>query len=105
MNKNMSFRSSKDSKANSKVSSGNSFKVTASRTIEHPDHVTSYFRAEWLTLLIITISGLIYNIGLLAGPWFEGQLAQMLYENLRRNYDIPEAPAEETASSEGPAPV
>ncbi len=83
MNKNMSFRSSKDSKANSKVSSGNSFKVTASRTIEQPDHVTSYFRAEWLTLLIITISGLIYNIGLLAGPWFEGQLAQMLYDIFR----------------------
>ncbi len=30
-------------------------------------------------LATITISGLIYNIGLMAGPWFEGQLVQCLY--------------------------
>ena len=31
--------------------------------------------------------------------------AQMLYENLRRNYDIHEVPAEDAASSDGPASV
>ncbi|RKM59855.1 hypothetical protein D6855_08705 [Butyrivibrio sp. CB08] len=31
--------------------------------------------------------------------------AQMLYENLRRTYNIPEAPVEEAAASEGPAQV
>ena len=29
-----------------------------------------YFKSQWNILLIITISGLIYNLGLLAGPWF-----------------------------------
>ncbi len=31
--------------------------------------------------------------------------AQMLYENLKRNYDIPEAPSEEAAASEGVSEV
>lgn len=29
---------------------------------------------------IVTVSGLIYNVGMLAGPWFDGQLAQCLYD-------------------------
>ena len=47
-----------------------------------PDHIGSYFLAEWLTLTLVTISGLIYNLGLLAGPWFEGRLAQCLADIL-----------------------
>ena len=39
-----------------------------------PNRVLSYFKAEWRALLIVTVSGLIYNIGLLTGPWFEGML-------------------------------
>ena len=39
-----------------------------------PDRVFSYFQKEWKVLLAVTISGLIYNIGLLAGPWFEGKM-------------------------------
>ena len=31
------------------------------------------FRTEWKVLLAVTFSGLIYNLGLLAGPWFEGK--------------------------------
>ncbi|WP_373119194.1 hypothetical protein [Ruminococcus sp. Marseille-P328] len=38
-----------------------------------PDRVFSYFLKEWKVLLAVAISGLIYNIGLLAGPWFEGK--------------------------------
>ena len=31
-----------------------------------PDRVLSYFKAEWLPLAFVTLSGLVYNIGLLA---------------------------------------
>ena len=47
-----------------------------------PNRVLSYFKAEWRALLIVTISGLIYNIGLLAGPWFEGTMTGYLVEIL-----------------------
>ena len=47
-----------------------------------PDHIGAYFRIEWLPLALVTVSGLIYNIGLLATPWFEGQLAQCLADIL-----------------------
>ena len=47
-----------------------------------PDKVMSYFAAEWLSLAFVTVSGLIYNIGLLASPWFEGQLANCLADIL-----------------------
>lgn len=33
-----------------------------------PDRVAWYFKAEWWPLLLVTISGLIYNLGLLGGP-------------------------------------
>ncbi len=46
------------------------------------DSILSYFRAEWSVLLAVTISGLIYNFGLLANPWFEGKLAGCLVEIL-----------------------
>lgn len=42
--------------------------------------VLYYFKLEWKTLSIVTITGLIYNIGLLAGPYFEGLLAQSIYD-------------------------
>ena len=32
------------------------------------DRVLAYFRLEWKVLVLITLSGLIYNLGLLAGP-------------------------------------
>lgn len=47
-----------------------------------PDKVSSYFRVEWLALIFVTISGIIYNVGLLATPWFEGRLAQCLADIL-----------------------
>lgn len=46
----------------------------------HPDRLSSYFRAEWGVLLAVTITGIVYNIGLVAGPWFEGKLAQCLLD-------------------------
>ena len=47
-----------------------------------PDSIAAYFRLEWLPLTLITLSGLAYNVGLLAGPWFEGRLAQCLADIL-----------------------
>ena len=47
-----------------------------------PNRVLSYFKAEWRALLIVTVSGLIYNIGLLTGPWFEGTMTGSLVEIL-----------------------
>ena len=40
---------------------------------------------EWLSLALVTASGLIYNVGLLATPWFEGRLAQCLADILGGN--------------------
>ena len=40
---------------------------------------------EWLSLALVTASGLIYNVGLLATPWFEGWLAQCLADILGGN--------------------
>ena len=34
---------------------------------------------------MVTVSGLIYNLGLVVGPWFEGQLAQCLLGILNGN--------------------
>lgn len=53
-------------------------KKNISKKIEHPDRITEYFKEEWAVLLAVTISGIIYNIGLLAGPWFEGKMTGCL---------------------------
>ena len=40
------------------------------KTMKHkafrPDRVQDYFLAEWKVLLIVTVTGLVYNVGLLA---------------------------------------
>lgn len=40
--------------------------------------ISSYFLEEWRVLLAVTVFGLIYNLGLLAGPWFEGKMTGCL---------------------------
>ena len=50
-----------------------------------PDKIGSYFRLEWLSLTFVTLSGLFYNVGQLATPWFEGKLAQCLADILGGN--------------------
>lgn len=50
------------------------------KLLSHPDRISTYFKAEVPVLVIVTISGLIYNVGMLAGPYYEGQLAQCLYD-------------------------
>ena len=46
------------------------------RCPEHPDRLTSYFRQENDPLIIVTVTGIFYNVGLAAGPIMEGQLAK-----------------------------
>ena len=45
-----------------------------------PDRISTYFLDQRGPLIAITITGLIYNIGLTAGPYFEGKLAQCLVD-------------------------
>ena len=49
-----------------------------------PAKVSSYFIAQWPALAVVTVSGIIYNVGMAAGPWFEGQLAQCLVNILQQ---------------------
>ena len=43
-----------------------------------PDRIGSYFRQQWAMLLAVMVLGVIYNVGMLAGPWFEGRMAACL---------------------------
>lgn len=52
------------------------------------DHVISYFKMEWKVLLAVTVSGLIYNLGLLAGPWFEGKWRAVWWISLAAGQDF-----------------
>ncbi len=42
------------------------------------DTLRAYIMPEKLTLGVVAVSGIIYNAGMTAGPWFEGKLAQYL---------------------------
>lgn len=47
-----------------------------------PQRITWYFAQEKRTLAVVTVSGLLYNAGLLAGPLFEGRLVGTLLDVL-----------------------
>ncbi len=53
------------------------------RLLSHPDRISTYFKTQVPVLSVVTVSGLIYNIGMAAGPFFEGKLAQCLYDILK----------------------
>lgn len=55
-------------------------KTTGIKKIVHPDKVMSYFKPEKKILLLIAIGGTGFNAGMIAGPYFEGRLAQCLYD-------------------------
>lgn len=44
-----------------------------------------YFKKEWKSLTIVTITGLIYNFGLILGPYFEGKLTQSIYDYFQQS--------------------
>lgn len=69
---------------NNGVNPSDNKNVTAHKTFK-ADRILSYFKEEWKVLLIITVSGFIYNLGLLFGPWFEGKMAGCLIDILTKN--------------------
>ena len=69
---------------NNGVNPSDNKNVTAHKTFK-ADRILSYFEEEWKVLLIITVSGVIYNLGLLLGPWFEGKMAGCLIDILAKN--------------------
>lgn len=69
---------------NNGVNLSDNKKVTANKKFA-ADRILSYFKEEWKVLLIITVSGFIYNLGLLFGPWFEGKMAGCLIDILAKN--------------------
>lgn len=44
--------------------------------------VGMFFAAEKRNLALVTVTGIVYNVGMAAGPWFEGQMVQGLYDLL-----------------------
>lgn len=50
------------------------------KNITEPNRILSYFRLELWPLTLVTVSGILYNIGMIAGPYFEGRLAQYLLD-------------------------
>lgn len=69
---------------NNGVNPSDNKKETANKKFA-ADRILSYFKEEWKVLLIITVSGLIYNFGLLLGPWFEGKMTGCLIDILSQN--------------------
>lgn len=69
---------------NNGVNPSDNKKVTANKKFA-ADRILSYFKEEWKVLIIITVSGFIYNLGLLFGPWFEGKMAGCLIDILAKN--------------------
>lgn len=47
--------------------------------VENTDRLMSYFKIQKKNLLIVTVTGIIYNVGMVAGPLFEGRMAQQLF--------------------------
>ena len=52
--------------------------ISKTDCIGETDRIGFYFRQEKWVLLIVTVTGILYNVGLVAGPWFEGQMVQCL---------------------------
>lgn len=48
------------------------------KNINKPEKLSSFYFANWLTLLAITITGVFYNVGMLANPIFQGKLIDMM---------------------------
>ncbi|HAX52849.1 MAG TPA: ABC transporter ATP-binding protein, partial [Lachnospiraceae bacterium] len=53
------------------------------KKVIHPDRILSYFKLEFWSLTLVTLSGVIYNVGMIAGPYFEGRLTQCLFNIMR----------------------
>ncbi|MGI6401667.1 MAG: ABC transporter ATP-binding protein [Thermoguttaceae bacterium] len=48
--------------------------------VRRPGELKSYFQIEKKNLALVAATGIIYNVGLTAGPFFEGRMVQRLYD-------------------------
>lgn len=58
------------------------------KNVTEPDRILSYFKLELWPLALVTVSGILYNGGMLAGPYFEGLLAQRLLDIIKGYQDF-----------------
>ncbi len=58
------------------------------KNVTEPDRILSYFKLELWPLTLVTVSGILYNGGMLAGPYFEGLLAQRLLDIINGYQDF-----------------
>lgn len=58
------------------------------KNVTEPNRILSYFKLELWPLTLVTVSGILYNVGMLAGPYFEGQLAQRLLDIFKGEKDF-----------------
>ncbi len=58
------------------------------KNVTAPNRILSYFKMELCPLTLVTISGILYNAGMLAGPYFEGLLAQRLLDIIKGYKDF-----------------
>ena len=63
-------------------------KNTESAPVRQPDRVLSYFENQRPVLAVVTVSGLIYNLGLVVGPWFEGPAGPMPAGHFERERNL-----------------
>ncbi len=49
--------------------------------LKKPERLLSYWKAEWKLCIAITISGILYNCGMLAFPFFQGVLVDVISEH------------------------
>ena len=54
--------------------------------LEKPNRLSSYWLSEWRLCILIALSGLIYNFGMLAFPFFQGVLIDTI--SLKENESI-----------------
>ena len=55
------------------------------KRLDATDQIGYYFRKEKRMLLVVTVTGILYNVGMVAGPWFEGRMVQCLCDILGGN--------------------
>ena len=58
------------------------------KNVTEPNRILSYFKLELWPLTLVTVSGILYNVGMLAGPYFEGLLAQRLLDIINGYKDL-----------------
>lgn len=59
--------------------------LSTKRRMDKEISLKSFISPEKKTMAIISVSGIIYNIGMTAGPYFEGRLANCFYEIVKKN--------------------